>query len=273
MNTGAPLAEPATEAAAHEDRELRRLREQLQALPEGRGATPLVHDYLRACVLDGRLAPGEPISQVELAKRLGVSRTPLREALRMLQEEGFIEATTNRQARVVGFEPAQLDADYASRILLEALSFELTIPFLGETEIRKLETLLAAMRRAASEDDIDAWFGYHTQFHDQLTSGAGELIQRQVRGYADRSTRYIRVCQSAEPTTWSVPGDKEHTAIVAAIRAGDLAVARSTLATHLARTALRVIVDLAPDFEPVAVRRALALVGTGSGDATAAPAN
>ncbi|HEY4790749.1 MAG TPA: GntR family transcriptional regulator, partial [Actinomycetes bacterium] len=57
-------------------------------LPEARQAIPRLHAYLRACILDGRIPPGTKLSQVALAEQLGVSRTPLREVLRMLQEEG-----------------------------------------------------------------------------------------------------------------------------------------------------------------------------------------
>ena len=57
-------------------------------LPEARQAIPRLHAYLRECILVGRIPPGTKLSQVALAEQLGVSRTPLREVLRMLQEEG-----------------------------------------------------------------------------------------------------------------------------------------------------------------------------------------
>jgi DNA-binding GntR family transcriptional regulator len=60
-------------------------------LPEARQAIPHVHAYLRECILDGTLPPGTKLSQVSLAAQLGISRTPLREVLRMLQEEGLVE--------------------------------------------------------------------------------------------------------------------------------------------------------------------------------------
>ena len=60
-------------------------------LPEARQAIPHVHAYLRECILNGTLSPGTKLSQVSLAAQLGISRTPLREVLRMLQEEGLVE--------------------------------------------------------------------------------------------------------------------------------------------------------------------------------------
>src|ERR1039457_7156674 len=73
-------------------------------LPEARQAIPHVHAYLRECILDGTLPPGTKLSQVSLAAQLGISRTPLREVLRMLQEEGLVEIEPNQRTRVAGLD-------------------------------------------------------------------------------------------------------------------------------------------------------------------------
>ncbi len=231
-------------------------------LPEGRGAIPFIHEYLRACILDGRLPPGEQLSQVKLAKALGVSRTPLREALRMLQEEGLVEGETNQRSRVAGFDAIQLDSDYACRILLEALALEMTAPELTPADMDLLDDLLERMRAAGERGDVDTWLADHSMFHGLLTGGANDLLLKQLRSFADRSIRYIRIIQRSQPQTWTAPGDVEHTAIVASLHEGAWAEARSTLAAHLARTALRVLTDLSPEYEPTAVRRALTMVST-----------
>src|SRR6202000_3510828 len=97
------------------------------ALPAARQAIPHVHAYLRECILDGTLTPGTKLSQVSLARQLGVSRTPLREVLRMLQEEGLVEIEPNHRARVAGLDPQELDDVYASRILLGTLALSMTM--------------------------------------------------------------------------------------------------------------------------------------------------
>src|SRR5260370_978 len=88
-------------------------------LPEARQAIPHVHAYLRECILDGTLSPGTKLSQVSLAAQLGLSRTPLREVLRMLQEEGLAEIEPNQRTREAALDPQALDAIYASPIRLE----------------------------------------------------------------------------------------------------------------------------------------------------------
>ena len=102
-------------------------------LPEARQAIPHLHAYLRECILDGTLTPGTKLSQVTLSEQLGVSRTPLREALRMLQEEGLVEIEPNQRTRVAGLDPQELDEIYARRILMETLALSMTSP------IRKAE--------------------------------------------------------------------------------------------------------------------------------------
>src|SRR5919108_3154492 len=140
-------------------------------LPEARQAIPRLHGYLRECILDGRLAPGTKLSQVTLAEQLGVSRTPLREVLRMLQEEGYVEFEPNQRMRVADLDPAELDADYASRIVLETLAMSMTLESIGPRQRREAGRLLAAMRRAARAGDLPAWFGAHHAYHRVMTAG------------------------------------------------------------------------------------------------------
>jgi hypothetical protein len=77
---------------------------------DGSHAASVAHTYLRACVLDGRIPAGAHINQVDLAERLGLSRTPIREAIRMLQKEGLVDAEPWKKAKVVGCDAAHLEA-------------------------------------------------------------------------------------------------------------------------------------------------------------------
>src|SRR5919198_5195360 len=90
-------------------------------------STELVHERLRDGILRGEFDPRVPISQVQLAARLGVSRTPLREALRMLQREGLIDSEPNRRVRVAELSLADLEQLYASRVVIEALAVRLSV--------------------------------------------------------------------------------------------------------------------------------------------------
>jgi DNA-binding GntR family transcriptional regulator len=228
-------------------------------LPEARQAIPRLHAYLRECILDGRIPPGTKLSQVALAEQLGVSRTPLREVLRMLQEEGYVEFEPNQRMRVAELDPVELDADYACRILLETLALSMTLESIGARQRREARRLLTAMRRAGRIGDLPGWFGAHHAYHRVLTAGAGEPLLRTLQTLEDRSARYIRIYQQSEPTDWQTAGDAEHAAILDALAAGDDSAALTGLAHHLARTALRVLSEYAPDYTPRAVPNAVAL--------------
>jgi DNA-binding GntR family transcriptional regulator len=229
-------------------------------LPEARQAIPHVHAYLRECILNGILPPGTKLSQVSLAAQLGISRTPLREVLRMLQEEGLVEIEPNQRTRVAGLDPQELDDVYASRILLETLALSMTIGHFGTKARSEAKRMLTAMRRAAKTGDFDAWFAAHTEYHRVCTAAAGETMQRQLRAFADRTTRYIRIYQLSEPNSWQTAGEVEHASILEALIADDEQGALTEMAHHLERTALRVLTDCAPDFAPVAVPHAVALI-------------
>ncbi len=242
-------------------------------IPEIRQAIPALHAYLRQCVLDGTLTPGTKLSQVALADQLGVSRTPLREVLRMLQEEGLVEIEPNQRTRVAGLDVEELDDVYASRILLETLALSMTLDGFTTAHQRQAKQLLTAMRRAARTGEFGVWFDAHGQFHRLITAGAGASLRKQLTVFADRTIRYIRIYQLSEPASWQSAGDVEHAAILEALVEHDHRAALSGLAHHLARTAERVLLDCAPDYPMRAVPRALDLVerGTPNGRGTAPP--
>src|SRR5215475_14503790 len=108
-------------------------------------STEVVHDRLRRAILRGELDPKVPISQVQLAARLGVSRTPLREALRMLQREGLIDSEPNRRVRVAELSLADLEQLYAARVLIEALAVRMTVPAYTAADLAELKDALAEM--------------------------------------------------------------------------------------------------------------------------------
>jgi len=229
-------------------------------LPEVRQAIPYLHSYLRECILDGRLPPGEKLSQVTLSEQLGVSRTPLREVLRMLQEEGLVEIEPNQRTRVAGLDPVELDEIYARRILMESLATSMSLRDWNSKSTKEGKRLLGVMKRAARSGDFATWFDAHSRFHRVITASAGEAMQRQLQNLADRTIRYIRIYQLAEPSSWQVPGQVEHQLILDAVSAGDELGAITGMAHHLAGTATRVLTNCAPAYQPIAVPHAVALI-------------
>jgi DNA-binding GntR family transcriptional regulator len=226
---------------------------------EGRIVIAHVHEHLRQRILDGTIPPGSVLSQVQLAQQLGVSRTPLREALRLLQEERLVVAEHNHRVRVAGINLEELESLYASRIMLESLALALTIPHLSQGELDALTQALDAMCVASTQRDTDAWEQGNRRFHALLAIHAEERIRQTIKRSVDSSERYRRIKLQTMPHAREV-AEAEHVAILAACRERNIDAAVELLARHLARTALTVVAQVAPEYEPTAVRTALRLV-------------
>jgi GntR family transcriptional regulator, rspAB operon transcriptional repressor len=228
-----------------------------------------VYDRVRAAILDGELAPGAIMSQVSLAEELGISRTPLREALRMLQSEGLIEAEPNRRVRVAPIAAADLEELCVIRVTLESEALRLSISRLTADDLARLEGSMAEMAHYAETKDYRRWGAPHRRFHRLLTAHAGERSNALLDQLFDHSERYRRLHIGHGPSAWATAGHRE---ILDACKAGDRARGGALLATHLARTAFEVSELLDPAYDPGRLREALADAGgdlpTGSTPAT-----
>ncbi len=228
-------------------------------MTEGKIAATHVHTYLRQMILDGTVPPGTVLSQVQLAQEIGVSRTPLREALRMLQEEGLVLAEYNHRVRVADLDIGELEYFYASRIMLESLAISLTIPLLTQDDFDKLTSSLDQMHIASERRDMQSWDEGNRLFHAVLSFYTGEQVRETIKRSIDASERYRRIKLQNLTRSWEV-AEAEHMAIFEACREGNRDAAVELLARHLARTALTVIALADPEYEPIAVRTALRLV-------------
>lgn len=226
---------------------------------KSRGSAELVYERLRSAIINGELAQAAVLSQVELARRFGVSRTPLREALRMLQAEGFVHAELNRKVHVASFSVEDLEQLYAARIVLESLGISLSVPHMTDEDFAALHRCLDQMEADANRRDFEAWELPHVEFHQRLVSYSSDRTIAMIRQLADGARRYRRVFLSEGPGAWRATV-VEHAAILAACETRDVRLAASELARHFARTALTVIAMVDPGHDPAPVRAALALV-------------
>jgi DNA-binding GntR family transcriptional regulator len=211
---------------------------------------------IREWILLGELAPDTVLSQIDLASRLGVSRGPLREALRVLQREGFVIQESQRRAKVAGVSIEDLDELYAMRIALESLAIGLAVPHMTAADHGRIQDLLVRMEDAAAAGDLRQWEAPHATFHQAIVHPSGPRLERETALLGDHAQRYRSALYDFRRAD-GVASTREHAAIAEAAREGDGEGAASLLAQHLGRTALVVLSVAAPTYEPTRIRHAL----------------
>ena len=228
-----------------------------------------VHAHLRELITSGVLPPGTELKQAELARVFAVSRTPLREAFRMLQEEGLIAGEPNQRSMVLGFDPEELELLYAGRVTLECLGVRLTAGNLSRDEERSAVAAMREMDRTHRAGDSAGWSLAHHRLHRLLIGRSGSAVLRTTASYAEQSDRYVRAYLHQHDDAVA-ERQREHAAILAAVRQGEPQLAVELMAKHLSGTALRVMADFAPGRPATAVLAAVDLVAGRNGPATVA---
>lgn len=183
---------------------------------------------VRELILRGDFAAGARLGEVELAERLGVSRTPVREALARLASEGLVEIVPNRGARVSSWTVAELEEVFDLRSVLEPRLTALAVPNAGPADVDALDDLAQRMLAA----DRDGLVPLNRAFHGRLVELAAHpamagalagavhapIVLRNFHAYDDASLRRSLA---------------HHVEIVAAVRAGDPVWARAVMTAHI----------------------------------------
>jgi len=224
----------------------------------GKQSTEQVYARVRSAILNGELEAGSVMSQVSLAESLGISRTPLREALRQLQGERLIESEPNRRVRVTPLSPHDLEELWILRVTLEAQAIRLAVEQMDPEAIARLEGFMAEMAHYADVKDYRRWTSPHRAFHRQLTAPAGERINHLLGELFDHAERYRRIHIGHGPGAWATA---DHRVILDACKAGERDRAAAALAGHLARTAFEVSALLDPDYDLQRLRSTLTDLG------------
>lgn len=189
----------------------------------------VVYERLRDAILQGEIADGSRLSQVQLAEQYGVSRIPIREALRRLQAESLVFATPYHPFVVRKISPEQVVELIEVRIALEDLALaRRQPPTAGEiAELRKINQKMTKARGSA------AWFPLDREFH-RLVAGDSTLITEMIEDVRDRVRKYSDSMISAKPGRTAATA--EHAQIVDALEAGDMDRARALMHQHVTQS-------------------------------------
>jgi DNA-binding GntR family transcriptional regulator len=189
---------------------------------------------VRRAIVTGELKPGEQVLQDALAERFGVSRVPLREALKILEGEGQVVYQPHRGYFVAELDVADLREVYRIRDLLESEAVRVAVPSVTAGDIERLVDAAADVDAASATGDLVAMTEANRRFHFTIIEAAGmPRLARLVRILWDATDAYRALYYSEEAHRDHV--HEEHHAVVDAIRRGDTEAAVQLLRTHRER--------------------------------------
>jgi DNA-binding GntR family transcriptional regulator len=200
------------------------------------------YQQIRRRILDNIWSPGYQALEQEIALQLGMSRTPVHEALMRLASEGLVEVAPRRGMRVLPVSPTDMKEIYEVLTALESMAAEL-LAARSPTNAELLPLIEATqlMERALQCDDLDAWARADESFHEKLVLMAGNrLLRESVMSYWDRAHRARMFTLRLRPKP--VDSTHEHMALVERLRQGDAAGAAAVNRGHRERASRELLV-------------------------------
>jgi len=194
-------------------------------------------DRLRQAILSGDIAPGQWLRQDDLAQRLGISSTPIREALRRLESDGLVEHVPHQGVKVVAYSLNTAREYYQLRAMLEPYALRLAAEQMHPADLDALEQLVAQAQFLLAGQAMAELTAANWRFHEHLLGLCGSRLVQDVVGRVRRSFPLDTLLMIPERAAASVA---EHQTIVAALRHNDIAAAEQVLRTNIenARTAM-----------------------------------
>ncbi|MGV0871773.1 GntR family transcriptional regulator [Mycolicibacterium sp. XJ879] len=211
--------------------------------PVEQESTPsIVADKLRQAIAHGELAPGTQLGEADLARKLGVSRGPLREGMQRLTQEGLLIAIRNRGVFVIDMTPAEASDMYLAREAIERAAARRIL--LLRDYAAAGDELLAIVEEMAEATDVEDGSEADIRFHERLVELADSpRLSRMHQTYLVET----RMCVHALADTYDTPSDRvvEHQALASAIRSGDVQLSDKLLIAHMEDAVDRLIERLA----------------------------
>lgn len=224
----------------------------LTPIRRSRSLTQDAYEQIKSAIIANELKPGQQLKEEELASQLGISSTPLREALAKLEQEWLVETIPHRGKFVVGITPEHVREVFEVRRELEGLAVELALPSLTTEDLEELGTFIeTAKARYQRGDDYDPslWFESETRLHELIIQNCGnQWLIRLLKTLNDHVWR-IRGFRVTTPGTDTRQSFLEHLAIWEAIKARDVTKAKALMEQHLYRAGERLTTFLAENVE------------------------
>lgn len=194
----------------------------------------VIYEVLRQAIFDGKLKPGERLVESELAKNMNVSRTPVREAIRMLETEGLAKHIPRKGAIVKGFTREEIVEIYSIRMALEALAITYTAENITDVELQKLKQLIKKMRKFTEQNDTKNLFETCEKFNKILVDSCKmPRLIKLINTYQEYLRRFRAITMRDKQRKIDV--QKDHENILNAILERDKEKAERLVKAHLNR--------------------------------------
>ena len=199
------------------------------------------HKQIRSLIFNGDLPSGSDHLETELAYKLGMSRTPVREAALMLEAQGLVEVRPRKGLRIVPVSPEDMREIYDILTELESLAAEVAAQAgYASSELDELESAVQDMEQAVTDEDLKAWAECDDRFHKELVRlGKNGRVCTVVGMMSDQVRRARNMTLFARPMP--VQSNKDHRAVFHAIRDGNPTEARERHRKHRQQTKLMLI--------------------------------
>lgn len=199
-------------------------------LSKNRTLRESIADAIRDSIMRGQLKPGLKISEPSLASQFGISRTPVREAIRQLDSEGFVRVIPRRGARVAPLAEKDIREFYEIKAVLEGYAARLASSRITDKEVDKMEQLNIAMEKAHKEQDFKRAFKLHNEFHEVFLRASGnEQLHQLIRMLVSKFQRFRILLTIAGKAENSIA---QHWDIVQAFRQRDAGKASHLVAEN-----------------------------------------
>ena len=191
-----------------------------------------VAQRLRQMLVEGRIAPGAKLNERELAELLNVSRTPLREAIKMLAAEGLVELLPNRGAIAVSLTEADVLNTFEVMAGLEATAGELAAQRVTPQELAEIQAMQFEMMAAYTRRDLSAYYALNARIHNAINAAAKNPVLSTVYNQVNARLQALRFRSNQDGEKWK-RAVKEHEKMIEALSARDGAAMREVLLAHL----------------------------------------
>lgn len=202
---------------------------------EPKSLVDLACDEIRSLIARGVLGPDERVFESKLVEQLRISRSPLREALRILETQHVVRLTPRRGYTVVPLSQEDIDEIYAVRAVLEDFGMRLAIPRLAGADLTQLEAVTKGMRKAAEHGDDRGMFQSTLDFHIALVDLAGNTrLEQTYKLLMDQMQLYVYwdVSEEARSVASLLAGYQRHAIVLEAVRTADPGRIAAALVAH-----------------------------------------